>query len=54
MEQLLLPIFMYDPHMITLTLGVKEQSETEYCLHSVMPIFSHAKGDLTQLAPSNL
>lgn len=46
MGQLLLPIFPYDTQMITLTLGVREQNGTVYYLHSGMPIFSHAKGDL--------
>lgn len=46
MGQLLLPIFPYDTQMITLTLGVREQNDTVYYLHSGMPIFWHAKGDL--------
>lgn len=46
MGQLLLPIFPHDTHMITSTLGVREHDGFVYYLHSGMPIFSHAKGDL--------
>jgi hypothetical protein len=46
MGQLLLPIFPHDTRMITLTLGVREQNDFVYYLHSGMPIFSHEKGDL--------
>ena len=48
MGQLLLPIFPIDTRMITMTLGVREQNETVYYLHSGMPIFSHESGDLTK------
>lgn len=46
MGQLLLPLFPSDIRMITLTLGVREENGTVYYLHSGMPIFSHASGDM--------
>jgi hypothetical protein len=46
MGQLLLPLFPADIRMITLSLGVREGKGTVYYLHSGMPIFSHASGDM--------
>ena len=48
MGQLLLPLFTKGTTMITPTLGVREEDDTVYYLHSGMPIYSHGVNELNK------